>query len=112
MATNYYWMKERAAMKRARRVERIHSIFYGVIFFLLLFVGGGIVGGMETHYSMNGVVLSSSADEVIVRDGSGEEWSFYGEGYKKGENVKITFFTNGTDNKREDDEIVKIKKID
>lgn len=112
MNNNYFFERERQAMKRARRVERIHTIFYGTMLFLLLFVGGGIVGGMETHYSMKGIVLSSSADEVIVRDGSGEEWSFYGDGYKKGENVKITFFTSGTDNKRQDDEIVKVEKID
>ena len=112
MNNNYFFERERQAMKRARRVERIHTIFYSTMFFLLLFVGGGIVGGMETHYSMKGIVLSSSANEVFVRDGSGEEWSFYGDEYKKGENVKITFYTNGTDNKREDDEIVKVEKID
>ena len=111
MNNNYFFERERQAMKRARRVERMQTIIFGTLFFLLVFVGGGIVGGMETHYSMKGTVLSSSADEVIVRDGSGEEWSFLGDGYRKGENVEITFYTNGTDNKRQDDEIVKVEKI-
>ena len=112
MNNNYFINKERTAIKRAHRVELIQSVLLGVVFFFLIFGVSGIAGGIESHYTMKGIVLSSSADEIIVRDKTGEEWGFYGDGFTAGDNVRITFFTNGTDNNREDDEITNVKVID
>lgn len=109
---NYFFYKEREAMKRARRVERTQTAIYGTIFFLLVFGGLGIVGNVETHYHVEATVAAIDKDEIILRTKSGEEWAFYGDGFTVGDKVRATFFTNYTDSNRLDDEIVSVKKLD
>ena len=112
MHTNYYFYREREQMKRAARIERLKALFYTLFFVGAVIIALSIVGTYETHYTMNGVVVASIGDEILVEDNTGNQWTFTGDGYIMGDKVRLTFFTNGTDSNRKDDEIVKVKVID
>lgn len=73
---------------------------------------GGFAGSVDTHYKQEGIITEVCGDEVFVADSTGEVWSFYGEGYTKGDRVVLKMFTNYTDHNRADDVIqnVKIKR--
>lgn len=49
-------------------------------------------------------------DYVTVEDEQGQVWAFRGDGFHKGDKVKLTMFTNHTDYTY-DDKIVKAKII-
>lgn len=86
--------------------------FMTIVAVVVLFL---ISGYVETHYTMSGEVVGFDTDEegkefTVVVDATGEEWGVYEDGFKLGDNVKIKFFTEGTDNTRLDDSIINIKK--
>lgn len=71
----------------------------------------GILLGMnyyEHHYNKEVSVIAIHNQEVIVKDKQGCVWSFYGDGYEVGQELKATFFDNTT-TQINDDEIIKIK---
>ena len=71
----------------------------------------GIVGHMETHYTVEGTVVTVNEEEVCVVTADGNEWAFYGEGYEEGDVAEMEMWTNGTDLNKYDDEIHAVKKI-
>ena len=57
-----------------------------------------IVGYVECHYTQDATITAlEEDDEVVFIDARGEEWSFFGEGYEIGQEVRVTFYTNHTD---------------
>ena len=74
----------------------------------IFFIAPVMVGTMETTYTMNAEIVGVSGDFVLLEDSMGEVWKFYGEGFHIGDNVKVKFFTNCTDNTRYDDEVEKV----
>ena len=57
-----------------------------------------MVGYVECHYTQDATITAlEEDDEVVFIDARGEEWSFFGEGYEVGQEVKVTFYTNHTD---------------
>ena len=74
-------------------------------FFILL---AGIVGHIETHYTMKCKVIEIENNIVILEDPAGYCWEVENETLYLDETYTVTFFTNGTDNTRLDDEIKKI----
>lgn len=74
-----------------------------VIVFTTLFV---IASFVECHYTQDATITALEEDgEVVFVDARGEEWSFFGEGYEVGQEVKVTFYTNHTDSYIYDDTI-------
>ena len=59
----------------------------------------------NNNYIREGVVMAThtSNEEVIVVDTTGNEWYFYGVGYKEGDTVTMTMDNNNTDNTINDD---------
>lgn len=112
MNDNYFFYKEREQMRRAKRVTCIQTLLGCVFFMAVVFSALCIVGNYETHYTTDGVIKATSANKILVEDKSGNEWYFEGDGYMMGDNVRLTFFTNGTDRNRKDDELIKVKVID
>lgn len=92
----------------------IHRMACSVISFvsiiLLLIVIPGVGGAVENHYWASGFVIDISNNEVVVEDKSGNLWAFEGEGFDRGDKVKMLMFTNYTDHNRQDDEIIKVIK--
>lgn len=79
---------------------------------VVLFICPGIAGWYETHYTIEAKVIDIEADGcVVVEDTTGNIWADYAEGFRIGDKVKVTFFTNYTDETRKDDIIEKIKKF-
>ena len=89
------------------------DIIKGFLFFSLVFIIiPGIAGNIETHYTMTGIVTDIEKNNVvIVEDTTGNIWAIHAEGHAIGENVKIYFDNNFTENDREDDIIENIKRI-
>ena len=57
-----------------------------------------MVSYVECHYTQDATITALEENgEVIFIDARGEEWSFFGEGYEVGQEVKVTFYTNHTD---------------
>ena len=59
----------------------------------------------NNNYTREGVVVAThtSNEEVIVVDTTGNEWCFYGVGYKEGDTVTMTMDNSNTDNIINDD---------
>jgi len=89
-----------------RFIDDVKMIITIVVIFILI---PGIVGNIETHYTMDSVVIQTNTNEIVVEDTTGNVWSFEGDNYKVGERVQAVFFTNYTDNTRNDDIIVNVK---
>ena len=79
---------------------------------LCFVIAPSITGWIDTHYTMTCEIDEINGDIITVIDGTNNLWDFYGEGFHKGDRVKVTFFNNTTDHTRYDDEIVKVKKIE
>lgn len=54
------------------------------------------------------IVTDIENDVVTVVTPDGHEWEFYGNGYEKGSEIRVTFYTNCTHN-IEDDSIIKTR---
>lgn len=68
----------------------------------------GFVLDANNYYTMDGVIIEVTSDEVIVEDCRGHQWAFDGFGYKVDELVTIKFYTNGTDGERLDDVVTDV----
>ena len=100
-----------------RRTNRIQSairdFFVGLAFFFtFIFVVGFTTSECETKYRMDGTVYSVTGEEIIIEDSTGNLWLLFDDGFQVGEKVRVTFFNNYTDYTREDDEILKVKRLD
>ena len=93
-----------------RRNNRVSNMLAIVIMLVCFAVVPGFAGYVDTHYTMTCEVDSVKGEVVTVLDKTGNLWNFYGDGFRKGDRVKVTFFTNTTDNTRYDDEIIKVEK--
>ena len=92
--------------------DKVFVIIAGAFFFLVFFGPIAIAGYMDTHYSTTAEVLSVE-DEVILVDGAGYVWGVTNRpDLHKGDFVKISFDNNCTDYTRNDDIIIKVKKLD
>lgn len=98
------WKK--ATTPEEKLVENIHAIIV-LIIFVVCFCA---VGYIESHYTKKATVTDVINDYVVVEDKQGYIWAFGGDGFHKGDRVKLTMFTNHTDYPY-DDEIVKAKIV-
>lgn len=79
-----------------------------IAFILLLLIIGGYG---DTHYSTIAQVYEVSDTDTTFIDGAGYLWGVNDTDYIKGQTVKISFFNNCTDYTRNDDVILKVRKI-
>ena len=98
-----------AAQRKTRRI--IRNITEGILLLFCFIILPGIAGAIECHYNYDAIVTEVKGDEVLFEDSTGNLWEYEDEGYKVGDKVRLTFYTNHTDNNRLDDEITKIKRI-
>ena len=83
-----------------RVINTLKAIAIVTVFVTLV----AIVGYVECHYTQDATITALEEDgEVVLVDARGEEWSFFGEGYEVGQEVKVTFYTNHTDRYINDD---------
>ena len=69
-----------------------------------------MIGYVECHYTQDATITAlEEDDEVVFVDARGEEWSFFGEGYEVGQEVRVTFYTNHTDRNIYDDVVSIVK---
>ena len=69
-----------------------------------------MVSFVECHYTQDATITAlEEDDEVVFVDARGEEWSFFGEGYEVGQEVRVTFYTNHTDRYIYDDVVHIVK---
>lgn len=92
--------------RRRKQLETLVGICLVIIMFIILPCIGGYI---DTHYTMDCEIKENNNDIITVKDATNNLWEFYGEGYHKGDIVKVTFYNNTTLSSREDDEITKVK---
>lgn len=88
----------------------IKSIVGFILFISVIILVPAIAETIENYYSMNGVIINVNSDEVSVEDSTGNIWTFFEKGYSIGDEVRIIFFNNHTDNTRVDDKIMRVIK--
>ena len=77
-----------------RVINTLRAIAIVTVFVTLI----AMVGYVECHYTQDATITAlEEDDEVVFIDARGEEWSFFGDGYEVGQEVKVTFYTNNTD---------------
>lgn len=67
----------------------------------------GMVGTIETHYAMNGVVIENG----IVELENGQRYEFKDDSIKVGDKLNVYMDNSGTDTILHDDRIVRYRKI-
>ena len=89
-----------------RVINALRVIAIVIVFAILV----AIVGYVECHYTQDATITAlEEDDEVVFIDARGEEWSFFGEGYEVGQEVKVIFYTNNTDGYIYDDVVYIVK---
>lgn len=91
--------------------NNVKTKFTLVLVLIILFAVACFEGNLENTYTMNAEIVAISGEVVSVKDSMDEVWEFYGDGFRIGDNVKVRFFTNGTDNTRYDDVIKSVKNF-
>ena len=94
--------------KNTHKVSKV--IFVAVITAILILVIGR-VGYHEMHYHREAIVISIDSNIVTVKDKCNYLWDFVGDGYAKGDKVKMLMHTNGTNGMIEDDTIIDVKVV-
>lgn len=92
--------------KRKKQLENLVGFCLVIVMFIIFPCIGGYI---DTHYAMNCEVKETNNDIITIKDATNNFWEFYGEEYRKGDLVKVTFYNNTTLSFREDDEITKVK---
>ena len=83
-----------------RVINTLRAIAIVTVFATLV----AIASFVECHYTQDATITAlEEDDEVVFVDARGEEWSFSGEGYEVGQEVRVTFYTNHTDRNIYDD---------
>ena len=71
-----------------------------VILFVMMV---GVIGYTEHRYTKeNCVVIMVENDEITVEDKLGYTWTFYGEGFQKGDKVNLKMFDSCTGTNTDD----------
>ena len=89
-----------------RVINTLRAIAITTVFATLI----AMVGYVECHYTQDATITAlEEDDEVVFIDARGEEWSFFGDGYEVGQEVKVTFYTNNTDGYIYDDVVYSVR---
>ena len=89
-----------------RVINTLRVIAIAIVFAILV----AMVSYVECHYTQDATITAlEETDEVVFVDARGEEWSFFGEGYEVGQEVRVTFYTNHTDGYIYDDVVYTVK---
>ena len=74
----------------------------GIIAVLILVITIGLLQGCENRYEREVKVVKIQGQEVFCKDKQGHGFSFYGEGYRKGEKLILQMDNNNTDDITDD----------
>jgi hypothetical protein len=89
----------------------MRKVLITVLVVLVVVFVGIVYNDVMNYYDMNGTVYSIEGDTIVLLDKTDNLWEIdYTDALKVGDDVKITFYTNRTDNERIDDKIVSIIK--
>ena len=84
-----------------------------ILIIVAIVILGFIYDKTVNYYDMNGIVYEYEKGVFVILDNTDNLWDIdYTNQLKIGDKVKITFYTNGTDNERIDDIITSVIKID
>ena len=89
-----------------RVINTLRVIAIAIVFAILV----AMVSYVECHYTQDATITAlEENNEVVFVDARGEEWSFFGDGYEVGQEVRVTFYTNHTDRDIYDDVVSIVK---
>lgn len=87
-------------MTRRERASITIRVMITIIMMICLF---NVLNYIDKHEEKRGIVVNiDDNDCVTVIDGRGEEWQFFGDGFKIGEDIIITMDTQGTPEEYDD----------
>ena len=100
-------------MRKTRAKKNIITIFQMIIVSVIFVASLAFCSYVESHYSIKGRVYQVEDNIVTFEDKTGNLWdAITDEDLTKGQEVKIYFYNNHTDNTRFDDELINYKVID
>ncbi len=83
--------------------ERASVIIRVTITMIMMIVLFNVLNYIDRHEEKRGVVVNIDDNEcVTVIDERGEEWQFFGDGFKVGESIIIVMDTQGTPEEYDD----------
>ena len=83
--------------------EKAGIIIRVMITMIMMIVLFNVLNYIDRHEEKRGVVVNiDDNDCVTVIDGRGEEWQFFGDGFKVGESIIIVMDTQGTPEEYDD----------
>lgn len=89
----------------------MHKI-QSILFVVILIGGFCFCSYYEHHYTRENCIVTQVNNSCItVKDKCGFYWDFEDEGFNKGDKVTLKMFDNCTNSYIEDDEIVKVIRI-
>ena len=81
-------------------MKKIIAATLVVILFVMMV---GVIGYTEHRYTKeNCMVVMVEDNEITVEDNLGEWWTFYGEGFQKGDRVNLEMFDSCTGTNTDD----------
>lgn len=84
----------------------------GLLALIAIIIILGIVGKVENEYTITATVTEISEDKAYTETEKGIEYCLEpNNDLKVGDKVKVTMFTNYTDN-RKDDKVLKVKVVE
>ena len=81
-------------------MKKLIATILVVILFVMMV---GVIGYTEHRYTKeNCMVVMVEDNEITVEDNLGEWWTFYGEGFQKGDKVNLKMFDSCTGTNTDD----------
>lgn len=97
--------------RRKRRLQGIINVAIATLALIAFLLVVGRVGWYECHYHREAEVIKVENNVVRVKDKAGYFWTFTGDGYKVGDEVRMLMFNNTTDSIIGDDEIEEVELV-
>lgn len=93
-------------------MKKLNTLLVIIVGIIVFFVLPAFADTYQSYYTQYGEVYLCDINETLIVDATGNIWSVYDTELNEGDTVKIKFYTNHTDYTREDDKIIKIKRVD
>lgn len=90
----------------------IMSIIGAAVVIIVSILLLGAESYIGSHYTKDALIIYTEGSTVACVTLDGNEWEFEGKGFNVEDEIRVTFYTNMTDNNIYDDEIEKVKKIE
>jgi hypothetical protein len=99
--------------ERINHMKKLNTLLVTIVGIFVFIVLPAFADTYQSYYTQYGQIYVCDINETVIVDATGNIWAIDAtDEFNEGDTVKIKFYTNHTDYTREDDAIVKIKRVD